>query len=304
MAYRAFKRDPYALLRHNLIMFVVYAALCVAAWWLIPRAEMSWPWAWVVCVALVGGPLLTMNILGCVGVLGLYLIGPYPAFSASHVMMVLLGIYAGLVSPALMHNAAHYNIRPKWLCVLIGEGLALHQLVGYKEWTILHTYHHAHPDDPERDPHPPLDSSFLKFALRMKGAAAAKFEKYYFEIWGDAPGYRKILGMTGVMIILNGMVRSAFWFLALGPLLYVVFFIVSYVTTNFVYCHFNYYTHRARADGGHEAVNLDDTWYYKLLNSCMWGVYYHKNHHLRPNTFNPKHVPRRVLPQAESEQRA
>ena len=50
---------------------------------------------------------------------------------------------------------------------------------------------------------------------------------------------------------------------------------------------FNYYTHEQQPDGSVEVVNLDMNLYYRFCNTFLFGVFYHKNHHDKPNLFNP-----------------
>lgn len=81
--------------------------------------------------------------------------------------------------------------------------------------------------------------------------------------------------------------RLLFWFLLLGPVLFLAFYLPSFVTVALVNAHFNYATHRPREDGTVEILNLNHNFLYHFLNFCGHGFYFHKNHHLKPWLFNP-----------------
>jgi hypothetical protein len=54
----------------------------------------------------------------------------------------------------------------------------------------------------------------------------------------------------------------------------------------FHYAWFNYVTHRPLGDGA-IIVNRNEH-AYKLVNAIAFGLYFHRNHHIRPSLFDPR----------------
>ncbi len=115
-----------------------------------------------------------------------------PNFSLWNFALIPLGVVTGLYSAVMIHNAAHSNIKPLWLSRLIGEICGLHQLGRFLGWAITHHLHHCFPDDPEKDPRPPNNLNFWKFADEMKNTIRRVLSQSYFEIWGNTPKSQKI----------------------------------------------------------------------------------------------------------------
>jgi len=80
------------------------------------------------------------------------------------------------------------------------------------------------------------------------------------------------------------------WYLLLGFSGFFLFYVPTYITSVLFFNHFNYFTHRPRNDGTFEILNIDRTPYQRLVNHLFFGVFYHKNHHLKPYLFNPKNM--------------
>ena len=86
-------------------------------------------------------------------------------------------------------------------------------------------------------------------------------------------------------------VRLVFWFLLLGPSVFVLLYVPSYIFNYFFFSHFNYYTHRLdpnSREGQFEVLNLSDGYYYRLTNLIFFGIYHHRTHHSKPYLFNPQ----------------
>lgn len=61
----------------------------------------------------------------------------------------------------------------------------------------------------------------------------------------------------------------------------------AYLTNVLVFAHINFATHKTNADGSTEIINLNHNMWYKTVNFFGSGVYFHKNHHVRPNLYDP-----------------
>ena len=207
------------------------------------------------------------------------------------VALVAAGVYFGIVTAALMHTVVHLSIKPRWLNNLIGEICALQQLVGVAEWGIAHIlFHHRYPDDPENDPHPPEGQSYPRYALNMKFTTAMFVNNAYFRKWGQTEDREKTWQKTGFSILAVGALRVTLWFLLLGPVYFMLFYIPSQLASMLLYTHFNYFTHLPDENGNYVPVNCDNRGLIRILNALTFNAYYHKNHHDNPGAFNPKYV--------------
>jgi stearoyl-CoA desaturase (delta-9 desaturase) len=209
------------------------------------------------------------------------------AITPWHAALVPLGLYLGVLSAVMIHNAAHMIMRPLWLNRLIGELCALHQLYGFAGWQIPHILHHQYPDEPGLDPHPPGDLTFRQFFFGMRRTLRECLGQAYFKVWKDWPGAERTWAAAKFYATYGMGLRLMFWMLLLGPTLFFTLFLPSYVANVLFFAHFNYYTHRPTADGGVAILNLDHNLYYNFINRVFFGVYYHSNHHRRASLFNP-----------------
>jgi len=212
------------------------------------------------------------------------------ALSPIYLVFIPFGLYLGGLSAVYIHNAAHGSFRPRWLNRVAGELAGTHQLYGFVGWRTAHIIHHHYPDDQERDPHPPLNLSFWEFSYGMRSQLQKVLTNSYFDIWGRSESQRiwKIKNLCGYF----GMaVRLVFWFLLLGPSVFVLLYVPSYIFNYFFFSHFNYYTHRLdpnSREGQFEVLNLSDGYYYRLTNLIFFGIYHHRTHHSKPYLFNPQ----------------
>jgi fatty acid desaturase len=207
-------------------------------------------------------------------------------------IVILSGVLVAGKSGTAMHNAAHRNFRWPWLSTLIGELCSIQQLIAYRPWQIAHFFHHRHPDDPAMDPHPPQHDTFLAYMLKMKFCIAMKFDTFYFSTFERNPEIEKTWGLTGLAMLISAQLKVILWYTLLGPKFFLLFFVVSNVTTNIFYAHFNYFSHRPSTtdDRKFDILDLNYGWY-RLLNWYLAGCYFHRTHHARPNLFNPRKVP-------------
>ncbi len=187
-----------------------------------------------------------------------------------------------------MHNATHFNFKPRWLNGVMGELAALQQLsAGLVVFRYMHFLHHAHPDDPENDPHPPKGYSFWQFVDTARVLVGRQLEKNYLTIWGDTTKSRATWSKQGPLLFAARFCKTLFIFSLLGPRWFVVAFLPSYVSNVLLYAGFNYFTHAQQPDGSTEVKDLKGTLYFDLCNRFLFGIMYHKTHHLFPNRFNP-----------------
>jgi len=208
------------------------------------------------------------------------------SFQTWHIIPALIAIIAGVQVPAVLHNAVHFNIKPKWLNELIGETAGYFVLFGLGPFRISHILHHAHADT-KNDPHPPNGKSFLYFLATTQLNTIKVIARRFLDIHGDTKKNRSIL-MTEIFFYYISLVaRLASWIFLFGPTMFVVVFLPAYLTNVIVFAHINFATHKTTADGRVEIVNLNDNWYYRTVNTLGSGVYFHKNHHLKPSMYNP-----------------
>lgn len=200
----------------------------------------------------------------------------------------LAALYLGHLTAAVIHNAAHRNFKPAWLNFVIGELCALQQLsAGLMVFRFIHSHHHAYPDDPEKDPHPPRGLSFWQFVDAARSLVAKRLEALYLERWGNTPEAKKRWKQQNVLLILARFTKTIFWFTLLGPKLFALLYVPSYLSNVFIFAAFNYFSHRERDDGSMEIQDLKGSAYFDLCNTLFQGVMYHRTHHEKPRVINP-----------------
>ena len=156
-------------------------------------------------------------------------LGIWVPFSPWSLVLLPIGAYVGLLSATVIHNATHKNFRPAWKSRLYGELTGLHQLYGYVSWALPHLIHHMYPDDPERDPHPPLDLPFHKFLFGMRNTMKTFGRNIFLDAHGNHPRIGAILFLTDTTRIIAMALRVLFWLLLCGPVGFLVFYIPSYI---------------------------------------------------------------------------
>lgn len=208
-----------------------------------------------------------------------------------HFALIPLGIYLGGLSAVFIHNATHDSFPNKWLNTAAGYLAGMHQLWGFMGWKLIHLVHHLYSDNLAMDPHPPGDKSFWDFTKVMFLHSSAKISERYREHWGH--GVRTKILHKAVLITFTALaaVNLVFWYLLLGPTAFVFFYIPSYIANHLLFADVNYSAHpKDPVTGETKAGNLNHNLYYKLANLAWCGIYFHGNHHRRPNLFNPRYM--------------
>lgn len=146
-----------------------------------------------------------------------------------------------------------------------------------------------HPDDPIEEPHAPISLTYPQYALTMVARLNRCLSRNCFATWGNERKYQKIWQLNPYCGLFGLIARILFWYLFLGTAGFLFFFIPSYLFNNILFTHLNYYSHRphSKENGNFEILNLNHNLYYKFMNSIFYGIYFHKNHHLKPSLSNP-----------------
>jgi fatty acid desaturase len=214
------------------------------------------------------------------------------SFAWWHLCLIPLGVYVGGMSAVFIHNATHNSFPNRLLNEACGWLAGLHQLWGFTGWRLIHLVHHQYSDNVDMDPHPPSDKSFWQFARGMFYHSSRTISSRYREHWGDNAQTVRLQKTVNLLFPIMTAVTLAFWFLLLGTAGFVFFYIPSYVANHLLFVGVNYTAHpKDPATGQSKAANLDHTLYFKLANFFWCGIYYHANHHRKPQYFNPKYMP-------------
>lgn len=208
-------------------------------------------------------------------------------FESWPILLLPLGLIIAVKAPVLIHNCVHRNLRPKFLNFIAGELAGVYVLLSMATFELNHVMHHAHADS-DLDPHNPYKRNFFGFFFANNFGGTHVVLSKYLQYHGDTKMNRFLFKVMVVLHFINVPLRIAFWVLLLGPNFFLTFFIPSYLFHMFVFAHINYVTHETKEDGKIEVYNMDSNLYYKFVNFFGSGVYYHKNHHLHPNQYNPK----------------
>ena len=208
------------------------------------------------------------------------------SFQAFHFALIPLAILAGVQVPALLHNAVHFNIKPRWLNEVLGEVCGFFVLFGLGPFRISHFLHHAFADT-KFDPHPPEGHSFFHFLTTTQLNTIVVIARKYIDLHGNTKKSWAILVSEMGFYYVGLVTRLLLWFWILGPTLFIVTFVPAYVTNVLIFAHINFATHKTLADGTVEIVNLNETLYHKTVNLLGSGVYFHRNHHKYPHLYNP-----------------
>ncbi len=212
--------------------------------------------------------------------------GIMPNLSFKYLLLLPVAFWFGVQVPVILHNAVHFNIKPKALNEIVGELCGFFVLFGMGPFRISHVLHHAHADT-ERDTHPPMGKSFIHFLATTQLNTVKVISNEYFEKHGRTPETYLIMGFQMSFYYIGLVSRLLCWFIALKPTLFCAFFIPAYMTNLIVFAHINFATHETQENGEVVILNLNHNWYYKLINAIGSGSYFHKNHHMRPGLYNP-----------------
>lgn len=207
-------------------------------------------------------------------------------FQAIYLLALPVAILMTFPLTAFLHNASHGSFNPKWLNRPVGEIVGVMQLSGFIQWKIVHVVHHMHSDDPQLDPHPPLNKGYWEFTKGMRESAINAYVKFFMKMHGKGEAAMDALKKFSLAAKLDQSSRVLLWLILLGPQIFTFLFLSSIVFKMFHYAWFNYSTHRPAA-GSTEIQNLNNR-FYRFVNTIGFGLYYHKNHHLAPLLFDPR----------------
>ncbi len=214
------------------------------------------------------------------------------SLASYHVLFVIAGLYCGGWSATALHNASHRSFKPRWLNRIAGELAGIHQLYGHRGFHTAHKLHHVYPDDDDFDPNKPCQHHFIYYALDMVPQLNRMLSKVFFLLWDNTPKHRWIWRLNSVIALASISANLLFWYLLLGPLGFILFFIPSWIYSQIIFAQLNYYTHRPSTEhpGHYDILNLNHSRYYQLSNTLFSGFFYHKNHHQYPFLANPAHT--------------
>lgn len=286
-----FRKDPYYFLRNyvaNIGVLSVLTALAELSSGYIN--ELNYAPLWFVGLMLFVLPSFSLIFLSGLYYLVLCLLVQSEVFTIEAAALVPVGILAGTISAALMHNAAHSNFRSRALNRFWGEVCGLFQLTGFVGWSVSHFIHHAAPDNPNKDAHAPGDMRFGEYVNSMGNMMKKSITESYFKSFGINLHSKATWSLVGVLLPVVRYLRISFVLAFLGPVGFVFLYVPFKIANTMIYGDFNYRTHRPTGDGGYEVLNLNHNIWFKLLNAISVGSYYHKNHHRNPNVFNPRDI--------------
>lgn len=300
-----FRIDPAYLNRYYAKVIALLFAACAVLWVVTPPDLASY--------SLYAPALLLMLTPRFFVILGAFVYAVVVSvtlesadFRLAHLIFIPISLVLALIATSYIHNAAHGNVRPRFLRRFVGEACGLFHLVGFPDWTIVHFIHHRHADDPEWDPHPPAGLTYWQFLEGVKVSIFRVLRKYYVAQFGEGADQRTAWKTLPLFAMATQILKVHFWFLLLGPQVFTFLFMSSIVLKNLHYAFFNWATHVRDPEhpGQMQIINLNASLFFRFANFFSHGLYFHKNHHESPNLFNPgrarqREVTRGVEPQLE-----
>ncbi len=202
------------------------------------------------------------------------------------VALLPLGIILGAMIGSFIHNSSHSNVGHKFLNRVVGEFCGTWTLYGFTNFVMIHMLHHQYTDE-KHDPVNPKGMNFFVFLSAPMRYMIRVTKGWLNEVHGTKVGYQQTMMIQTFFFHLNVILRLVFWYFAFGPELFLSFYLPSLAANYSVHAHINYVCHRDQEDGSIEIMNLNHNLYYKFANLITFGGYYHKNHHLKLNVFNP-----------------
>ena len=215
-------------------------------------------------------------------------------FALADLFIALVAIVFGLAMATAFHNASHHNFKNKFLNILIGEFCGFYTLIGMRPFRVGHMLHHIHSDDPELDPHPPTELSFIQFILTSHNQTIEVLKNVYRQNHGASAKTEANIKWQTVFHQMGILFKILFIFIVFGPTLFVSFYVISYLAYFFGFAHLNYISHLPDEDGEIRVKNHSQGFFYQVMNVLTSGGYYHKNHHLNPKLYNPSHYQARA----------
>jgi fatty acid desaturase len=211
-------------------------------------------------------------------------------FSIEFLFMIPLGLVFGLIIATAFHNASHGNIKLRFLNTVIGELCGAFTLDGMRNFRVGHMLHHIHADDLELDPHPPHGLTFLEFIKLSKDRTIQVLIREYYKHHGETEDSKKNIRLQIISYKVGVALKLLFWLSLFGPVLFVTFYIPSFMSYFFGFAHLNYISHGNNDGGEGEIMNHDGGVFFSLMNILTSGGYYHKNHHKYPQLYNPSRI--------------
>lgn len=205
------------------------------------------------------------------------------------VVSMVLAVVVGAFFASAIHNASHDNFSNVYKNRFFGEISGYWLLYGFQNFLMIHHLHHRYSDD-HFDPVNPKGMNFFIFLSAPMRYMIQRTKMYLNHVHGKHADYQKIMIIQTVLFNALLALRLTAWFMLLGPVLFVSFYLFGVFTTIFLFAHINFYCHRELEDGSVEVLNLDHNLYYKVANFLTMGGYYHKNHHINLKVFNPKYL--------------
>lgn len=289
--FKYFITDSLFMLKYAIKNFTLLAISCVMLIFLTSTINSyHLLWLWIAGLVLFVLPYFGFIFLSGVFYGSIYLYTYSQSLSMNLFLWIPVGALLGTLSASIMHNAAHGNLRPKVFNNLVGELCGLFQVTGFAGWAIAHMLHHSHPDNPEKDPHPPMNLTYSQYANAMGFMMKNALTKKYFEVMGVSPKTNLIWSTVLMLSPMIRFLRVLLILLLLGPTLFVFLYVPFKIANALIYIDFNYRTHRPVSNVGFEIINLNNNWWFKFLNVISFGSYFHLNHHRYPLVFNPKYV--------------
>jgi stearoyl-CoA desaturase (delta-9 desaturase) len=228
-----------------------------------------------------------LALTGAISLFYIYNIGLVVNFDSYPFFLLPLAFIFGIKVPTLMHNCVHDNL--KRFNFIIGELTSFFVLMGFGIISINHTFHHAFSDS-DMDPHSPQGKSFLQFFFTALISGADIIEKKFLEFHGNNERNQLYFKAIYFLHYLGIALRIALWYQILGNELFIYFYVPAFISYLFAFAHINYITHGQGKDGEAVILNKDSNLWYKVINLLGDGVYYHKNHHIKPGAYNPKYI--------------
>ncbi len=226
------------------------------------------------------------EILVFAGLISILRFLPFMSISVSgSFLSSILGMVLGVFMVSLLHHASHSNLGK--LNRAVGESCGAWVLSGFTNFLMVHTLHHQHTND-EFDPIYPGQMTFLEYLFASLGTITRITKKWLRSQHGHRQGHKHIVKLEIVLFTITVVLRLMFWFLLLGPVLFISFYLPAVLTTHALRAHMNYVCNRNREDGSVEVVNLNHNFYFKVVNYLTSGGYFHLNHHREEAIFNPQ----------------
>lgn len=192
----------------------------------------------------------------------------------------------GCLIASFLHNASHANVGGRLLNRMVGEFCGAWVLYGYTNFIMIHHLHHRYSDE-KHDPVHPGEMNFLVFLSAPMRYMIVATKGWLRERHGEDQNYETLMQGQTVIFHINLVLKIVLWHSIFGTDLFLAFYIPALLANYGILAHINYVCHRENEDGSVEIVNLNNNLYYRFANFITFGGYFHKNHHLRLNVFNP-----------------